>query len=175
LRPERRETDGRQTCFFSCGAGRVTSFHELEAIMTCVAARDFSRTLCDSLKTHSPDDLAAYLDENVEWSLYGPIDLFPFFGTRKGRAAVLAAIRELAQTVELCHCEPEHWLTSGEQAAALTRVGARIRASGRMLTVRMAQFITLRDGKVTSVKLLLDTLDTAEQLLGRELDLSQVA
>ncbi|HWM84043.1 MAG TPA: nuclear transport factor 2 family protein [Pseudolabrys sp.] len=143
--------------------------------MTTTAARDFSRRLRDSLKTHSLDALATCLDENVEWSLYGPIDLFPFFGTRKGRGAVLAAIRELTQVLELRHYEPEHWLISGAQAAALTRVGVRIRASGRILTVRMAQFITLRDGKLASIKLLLDTLDTAEQVLGRELDLSRTA
>jgi ketosteroid isomerase-like protein len=153
----------------------VTSFHELDTTMTTSAMRDFSRRLCDSLKTRRTDDLAACLDDDVEWSLYGPVDLFPFFGTRKGRAAALAAIRELTQAVELCHYEPEHWLVSGEQGAALTRIGVRIRVTGRMLTVRMAQFVTLRDGRLASVKLLLDTLDTAEQLLGRELDLSRIA
>ena len=33
----------------------------------------------------------------VEWAIYGPIDMFPFFGSRSGKAAVLGVIRQIAR------------------------------------------------------------------------------
>jgi ketosteroid isomerase-like protein len=107
--------------------------------------------------------------------MYGPVDLFPFMGQRKGRAAVLAALRDLAATVTLARCEPERVLIDGNDVATLLRLTAQDRHSGRTLTVRMAQFATAEDGQLRSVRVLFDTLDAAEQALGREFDLSRVA
>jgi len=34
-------------------------------------------------------DIEGLLDENGEWALYGPVDMFPFLGGRQGKHAVL--------------------------------------------------------------------------------------
>ena len=49
----------------------------------------FSRALHRALNDRQPEDLATLLDEDVEWTIYGPIDMFPFLGGRRGKAAVL--------------------------------------------------------------------------------------
>ena len=48
----------------------------------------FSRALHRAINERQPQDLEALLDEDVDWAIYGPIDMFPFFGSRRGKAAV---------------------------------------------------------------------------------------
>lgn len=143
--------------------------------MSADILRGFSRALCDALATRDTEPIEPFLHPDVEWVMYGPIDLFPFMGQRKGKPAVLAAIGELAAAVALTRCEPERVLFDGSEAAALVRLIAQDRRSGRTLTVRMAQFASAQDDQLRSVRVLFDTLDAAEQTLGREFDLSRVA
>ncbi|MGN6461743.1 MAG: nuclear transport factor 2 family protein [Pseudolabrys sp.] len=143
--------------------------------MTADILRGFSRALCDALATRNTEPIEPFLHPDVEWVMYGPIDLFPFMGQRKGKAAVLATIGELAAACTLARCEPERVLFDGSDSAALVRLTARDHRSGRTLTVRMAQFASAENGQLRSVRVLFDTLDAAEQALGREFDLSQVA
>ena len=56
----------------------------------------FSRALHRAINERQPADLEALLDEDVDWSIYGPIDMYPFFGSRRGRAAVIDVIRQIA-------------------------------------------------------------------------------
>ncbi len=52
----------------------------------------FSRAFHRAINERQLQDVEALLDDDVEWSIYGPIDLFPFFGSRRGKAAVLDVI-----------------------------------------------------------------------------------
>ena len=49
----------------------------------------FSRAFHRAINERQPADLEALLDEDVDWAIYGPIDMFPFLGARHGKAAVL--------------------------------------------------------------------------------------
>ena len=52
----------------------------------------FSRALHRAINERQYADLEALIDEDVDWAIYGPIDMFPFFGARRGKAAVLEVI-----------------------------------------------------------------------------------
>ena len=56
----------------------------------------FSRALHRAINERQPADLEALLDEDVDWAIYGPIDMYPFFGSRRGKAAVIDVIRQIA-------------------------------------------------------------------------------
>ena len=58
----------------------------------------FSRALHRAINERQPADLDALLDEDVDWAIYGPIDMYPFFGSRRGKAAVVEVIRQIATT-----------------------------------------------------------------------------
>ena len=47
----------------------------------------FSRALHRAINDRQREDLEALIDEEVDWAIYGPIDMFPFFGARRGKAA----------------------------------------------------------------------------------------
>jgi ketosteroid isomerase-like protein len=142
--------------------------------MTDHAMRGFVRAFCNALSTRDIALIEPFLHEDIEWTVFGPVDLFPFFGQRRGKAAVLSMCAEIAAAFELTKCDKETTLYDGDNAAALVKLAARD-ARGRTLSFRLAQFARFQDGKLVSLKAVFDTFDAAEQALGRPIDLSQVA
>ena len=61
----------------------------------------FSRALHRAINERQYADLEALIDEDVDWAIYGPIDIFPFLGARRGKAAVLEVIRQVAENVRV--------------------------------------------------------------------------
>ena len=62
-------------------------------IMTEHSLWRFSRALHRAINERQPTDLESLIDDDVDWAIYGPIDMFPFLGARRGKAAVLQVIR----------------------------------------------------------------------------------
>ena len=74
--------------------------------------------------------IAAMLDDNVDWLVQGPVDVFSFFGQRRGKAAVLDGYREVGQRLEVTGYVLETLLVDGDRGAALVRLTAIVRATG---------------------------------------------
>jgi ketosteroid isomerase-like protein len=139
------------------------------------AMRGAVRAFSDALASRDPGRVAPCIDDTIDWTVYGPVDLFPFFGPRRGKAAVIAMCGQAAAHLQFIRCEKEDALIEGDAAAGLVRLTAVDRRSGRTLSLRFAYFAHFRDGRLTAFKALLDSLDAAEQALGREISLSAVA
>lgn len=137
--------------------------------------RGFVRAFCDALLSHDSKKLSSMLDADVDWIVFGPIDLFPFFGQRSGKAAVLAMFAELDSSLTLKSCDRDSSVIDGEQAASLIKLTAVHKTSGRTLSLRLAQFAQFRDGKVVRLRAVFDSFDAVEQALGREIDLTAAA
>ena len=45
----------------------------------------FSRALHGAINDRQSKDLEDLIDEDVDWAIYGPIDMFPFLGARHGK------------------------------------------------------------------------------------------
>jgi ketosteroid isomerase-like protein len=140
--------------------------------MTDMNMRGFVRAFCDALLTHDVKMVAACLDDDVDWTLFGPIDLFPFFGQRTGKAAVLAMYRDIGDHLQIKSSEKDSTLIDGDRAASMIRLTAVHRQTGRTLTMRLAHYAHIHGGKVVRMRALLDSFDFAEQALGRDFDLT---
>jgi hypothetical protein len=70
-------------------------------IMTEHSLWRFSRALHRAINERQYADLEALIDEDVDWAIYGPIDIFPFLGARHGKAAVLDVIKQIADNVRV--------------------------------------------------------------------------
>ena len=143
--------------------------------MSQEAARGFVHAFCDAMTSRDPGRLAPFLDDDIEWMVFGPVDLFPFFGQRKGKAAVLAMLRELMSVLQLRRCEHEGLLADGDNAAALIKISALDMSTGRVLSLRLAKFAKFRDRRLVSLKAIFDSFDVAEQAMGRPFDLTRAA
>lgn len=150
-------------------------FHFGVKKMSHEAARGFVHAFCDAMTARDAGRIAPFLDDDVDWMVFGPIDLFPFFGHRRGKTAVLAMFREIMSVLQLRRCEQETLLSDGDSAAALIKISALDMSSGRVLSLRLAKFATFNNRKLVSLKAVFDSFDVAEQVMGRKIDLTRAA
>ena len=113
--------------------------------------------------------VAAMIDDDVDWVIYGPVQVFDFVGARHGKAAVLEALAAIAAGYAVERYQPEIILVDGERAAVMANVAFVQRATGRTLSFRNADFLRFRDGRLVEFREFSDTFDVVEQALGRYL------
>jgi ketosteroid isomerase-like protein len=143
--------------------------------MTEDAMRGVVRAFSDALAARAPELFATKLDDEIEWTVFGPVDLYPFFGQRRGKTAVMMAFEAMSAHLSLIRAEKETVLIDGDRAAGLVRINAVDTFTGRTLSLRLALFAQFRDGKLISLKALFDSFDAVEQSLGHHIDVSRVA
>jgi ketosteroid isomerase-like protein len=131
----------------------------VEAFYRASAERDIERVI-------------SFIAEDVDWLVQGPVDVFAFFGQRHGKAAVLEGYRELGRKLKITGYRVETLLVDRDRAAALIRLTAIVRASGKVMSVRTSQFSRFRHGKIVEMHAVLDSYDMVEQTLGRPFDLA---
>ena len=120
--------------------------------------------------TRDAAKIAAFLDEDVEWTISGPVDYLRFCGTHRGKADVLDLIgRQVPAVLRVVSFVPDAVLVDGDHVATLSRQTARRAVDGRVISYRVANFMRFRDGKVIENLSLLDSFDAVEQVLGRPL------
>ncbi len=93
--------------------------------------------------------VAEFLDDNVTWTISGPVDVIPFCGTRYGKAAVIDLIVRLVPEVfRVFSFTAESMVVDGDRASTLNRLSATRSGDGRVISYRLAHFLRFRDGKV---------------------------
>ena len=116
------------------------------------------------------EKIAEFLDDDVQWTISGPVDVLAYCGTHRGKANVIDLIRRRIPLVMRTYSfAPEAILIEGDQLAMLNRQSARRTSDGRSVSYRVANFMRFRDGKVVENISLIDTFDAVEQLLGCQL------
>lgn len=129
------------------------------------------RDLYDAYGRRDFERVAALIHDDIDWVIYAPIAVFAFAGPRHGRAAVLAAMAEIAVHFSLEGYQPEIMIVDGERAALMSNVSYRQRSTGRVLRIRVAGFLRWREGRLIEYREFVDSFDAVEQALGRELQL----
>lgn len=134
-----------------------------------------SRSVVDAfVKAYATRDsklVAAFIHDDVVWTISGPIDALPFCGTHRGKANVLDLIgRQVSAVFRVFSFVPDSVLIEGDRVAMLTRMSARRTADGRVISYLVANFFRFQDDKVIENLSLLDSFDAVEQVLGHPLD-----
>ena len=135
----------------------------------------FSRALHRAINERRREDLEALLDDDVDWAIYGPIDMFPFLGARRGKAAVIEVIRQIADNVRVHRFERETIMLGMDSAASMLRYSLTMLDSNKPISLRLAHFAQFREGRLTNIRVLVDTFDLVEQALGRPIHLPKIA
>ncbi|GLH82240.1 ketosteroid isomerase [Bradyrhizobium sp. SSBR45G] len=133
-----------------------------------------SRALHGAINDRHFDALAAMLDDDIDWAIYGPIDMFPFLGARLGKEAVLDSVRQISDNVHIRKLERETLMLDESAAATMVRCAMTAQDSDKPITARLAQFMQFRAGKLARLRILIDTFDLVEQTLGRPIDLPRI-
>jgi ketosteroid isomerase-like protein len=134
----------------------------------------FSRALHRAINDRQPEDLAALIDDDVEWTIYGPIDMFPFLGARRGRAAVLEVIRQIADNFRVHRFDRESIMLGVDSAASMLRYTLTALDSNKPISLRLAHFAQFKAGRLLNIRVLIDSFDLVEQALGRPIHLPKM-
>ena len=135
----------------------------------------FSRALHRAINERQYGDLEPLIDDDVDWAIYGPIDMFPFLGARRGRSAVMEVIRQIAENVRVHRFDRETVMLGNDSAASMLRYSLTMLDSNKPISLRVAHFAQFKAGRLLSLRVLLDTFDLVEQALGRPIHLPQIA
>ena len=134
----------------------------------------FSRALHRAINDRHFEDIETLIDEDVEWAIYGPIDMFPFLGARQGKRAVLHVIRQLADNFRVRRFDRESIMLGVDSAASMLRYSLTALDSDKPISLRVAQFAQFRADRLVNMRVLIDTFDLVEQALGRAIHLPKM-
>ena len=135
----------------------------------------FSRALHRAINERQREDIEALIDDEIDWAIYGPIDMFPFFGARYGKAAVLEVIRQIADNIKVRRFERETIMLGAESAASMLRYSLTMLDANKPISLRIAHFAQFKAGKLTNFRVLVDTFDLVEQTIGYPIHLPRMA
>jgi ketosteroid isomerase-like protein len=135
----------------------------------------FSRALHRAINERRPEELHDLLDDDVDWAIYGPIDLFPFFGARRGKTAVQEVLRQIADNVRVRRFDRETIMLGVDSAASMLRYSLTSLDSNNPISLRIAHFAQFKAGRLASIRILVDTFDLVEQALGRPIHLPKIS
>ncbi len=139
--------------------------------MTKETTRTALDDLMDAFQCGDHERLASRYDDDIDWLFHAPVSLFPFAGARRGRNEVLASLAVLYQSFSVTRHETQVALVDGDRAATIADVHVVQRATGRVIRSRIASFYRFRAGRVVEYRGFTDSFDSAEQILGYEIDL----
>ncbi|MGA7998598.1 MAG: nuclear transport factor 2 family protein [Bradyrhizobium sp.] len=135
----------------------------------------FSRALHRAINERRPDEIEDLIDDDVDWAIYGPIDMFPFLGARRGKAAVLEVLRQIADNIRVRRFDRETIMLGVDSAASMLRYSLTALDSDKPISLRIAHFAQFKAGKLTNIRILVDTFDLVEQALGRPIHLPKMS
>src|ERR1700688_3176626 len=135
----------------------------------------FSRAFHRAINERQHQDIEAMIDDDVDWAIYGPIDMFPFLGARRGKEAVLEVIRQIADNVRVRRFDRETIMLGVDSAASMLRYSLTALDSDKPISLRIAHFAQFKAGKLSNIRILVDTFDLVEQALGRPIHLPKIS
>jgi ketosteroid isomerase-like protein len=135
----------------------------------------FSRAMHRAINERQLDDLEAVIDDDVDWAIYGPIDMFPFLGARRGKEAVLEVIRQIADNVRVHRFDREKIMLGADSAASMLRYSLTMLDLDKPVSLRVAHFAQFKAGRLSSIRILIDSFDLVEQTLGHPIHLPKIA
>ena len=125
----------------------------------------FSRAFHRAINERQFSEIDPLIDEDVDWTIHGPVELFPYFGSRRGKAAVMEVIRQIADKVRVHRFDRESIMLGLESASSMLRYTLTVLDTNKPARVRVAHFAQFREGRLSSMRILVDSYELIEQAL----------
>lgn len=111
-------------------------------------------------------------DEAVDFRSNAPVEVFPYLGHRRGRDEVLKALWAAHAEYRPLTILPIWVVVQDDAASVLLSIQATQRATGRTIRYFAAHFLRFKNGRVVELREILDSFEAAQQVIGREFDVS---
>ncbi|HLX16958.1 MAG TPA: nuclear transport factor 2 family protein [Bradyrhizobium sp.] len=111
----------------------------------------------------------SHCSDDIDFFCNAPIDILPHLGHHKGKDEV----RQMWKTVHKRYSSMRYQIpiivAEGDQVAVNIRAFLGKRRNDRIVQFDFAAFYTLREGRVTKIREILDTFDLVQQVVERDL------
>lgn len=118
------------------------------------------------------DEVLREFDDDVTMTSYAPVDVFPYLGRKRGKAALAEALRTIRTEYDYLTYQPVFMVTESDDDAVIVLARLRQRASGRVIQLFVADFLRLRQDRIVELRQFMDSFDAVQQVLGREIPVS---
>ena len=98
-----------------------------------------------------------------------PIEILPHMGPHRGKDAIRKTWQIIHRRYSSLRHEVRDLVVEGDTVAANLRAFFEKRGSGRIVQFDIAVFYTLREGRITEIREIMDTFDLVQQVLERDL------
>jgi len=124
--------------------------------------------LLDAFYSGDIEGALSRCSDDVDFVANAPVDILPHLGHRRGKAEM----RQMWQTVHARYSSMRYEVPSivaeGDKVAVHIRVFFRKSSNDRIVQFDIAVFFTLRDGRVTQIREIMDSFDLVQQVLERD-------
>ena len=136
--------------------------------MTADLHRQRLLNFLDTFSSGDVEGALAYCSDDIEFLANAPIDILPHMGHHRGKDE----LRTMWQTVHGRYSNMRYvvpiLVAEGDKVAANIRVFFRKSGNDRVVQFDIAAFYTLRDGRISEIREIMDTFDLVQQLLERD-------
>jgi limonene-1,2-epoxide hydrolase len=123
----------------------------------------------DAFYSGDTDAATACCDDEFDSITYAPVELFPHLGHKHGRNWVAEAIRIQQMRYSSRKYQIRSLSVDGANVATTQHLGLRKRSDDRVVQLEVAEFFTLRGGRIVERRAFFDSFDLVQQLLGQDL------
>ena len=109
------------------------------------------------------------VDDEIDIVTYAPVELFPHLGHKHGKAWVPEAIQTQKKRYLSRKYEIKFMAVEGGKASVMSRLRMEKRSDRSVVQFDVAEFFTLRDGRIVEYRAFFDSFDLIQQLLGQDL------
>jgi uncharacterized protein len=111
----------------------------------------------------------ACCDDEYDSITHAPVELFPHLGHKHGKDWVAEAIQTQQKRYSSRKYEIKFLAVDGARVATIQFLSLRKRNDDRVVHLEVAEFFTLRDGRIIEHRSFFDSFDFVQQLLGHDL------
>ncbi len=141
--------------------------------MPVTVSKQLVRDFYDARMSRDPNIIGRFLHDDVDWWITGPVDLIPFCGQWRGKAAAIDVMCRIAPScITVSKCSIEELLVDDDRAAVFNRITSTQNRTGRTISYQRAEFFVFRQDKIATYRSIMDSFDIAEQVLGHQIDVT---
>jgi uncharacterized protein len=111
----------------------------------------------------------ACCDDEYDSITHAPVELFPHLGHKHGKDWIAEAIETQQKRYSSRKYEIKFLAVDGAKVATIQFLSLRKRNDDRVMHLEIAEFFTLRDGRILEHRSFFDSFDLVQQLLGHDL------
>ncbi len=111
----------------------------------------------------------ARCSDDVELFANAPTDILPHMGHHKGKDDVRKTWQTIHSRYSSMRYDVPIVVAEGDKVATNIRVFFRKASNQRIVQFDLAAFYTLKDGRITHIREILDTFDLVQQVLERDI------